>query len=268
MSDNIVRTSVVDEENNLIKKQVMNRYDDHLIRHQVRGIGGEPAPQPTYDTLNATANGTYYPGEGVDAFDEVVVEVPAVLPERELLFDLRVDNGVVKDVVGNTPLRQNGIQIIGNEFNGQSGSSYIRTDFVFNPCEKYEIRIKCGDYSAIEYGNLSDLAILLSFGANENSHIGIRAHKENGYWYFSNGSTGSNDVLFSEDFHYFSNTERVIKVEEQTSPYAHQVLKINDVISGSDMMYSHEFLQVFSAAYNWVAYQIPIEYIQIYKIND
>lgn len=267
MSDNIVRTSVVDEENNLIKKQVMNRYDDHLIRRQVLGIGGEPAPQPTYDTLNATANGTYYPGEGVDAFDEVVVEVPAVLPERELLFDLTAVGGV-SDKVKDLPLRTNKIMVSDGKFYGADGQAYLRSDFCFNPAEKYEIVIKCADYSQWQASELSDLAILISFGANTNSHIGIRAHKDTGYWYFSNGSQSSNDIQITDDFYYFSNTERTIKVEPQELPYLQQVLKLNNVNSGGDMMYSNGYLQVYSSAYNWVAYQIPIEYIKIYKIND
>lgn len=269
MSDNITRYQVEENDTNIVKYQVQdNTNNDKLIRHQVMGIGSAPAPTPVYDTLTATDNGTYYPGEGVDAFDEIIVDVPAVLPERELLFDLRVEEGVLKDIIGNTPLRTNAITISDGMFSGSSGSAYVRTDFAFNPCEKYEIKIKCGDYSNLDYGSLADLAILLSFGANANSHIGIRAHKENGNWYFSNGSTSSNDVLISDDFYFFSDTEQTIKVEAQDSPYLHQVLKLNNVNSGADMMYSNEFLQVYSAAYNWIASAIPIEYIQIYKINN
>ena len=40
--------------------------------------------QVTLETLNATANGDYYPGTGVDGFDEVHVAVPAqTLPSAQ-----------------------------------------------------------------------------------------------------------------------------------------------------------------------------------------
>ena len=39
------------------------------------GGGGGPAPEPVLETLNVTENGEYYPDEGVDGFDEVIVDV-------------------------------------------------------------------------------------------------------------------------------------------------------------------------------------------------
>lgn len=96
MDDKIVRTSVEENDSNIIKKQVMNKTDDSLIRHQVMGICGD-VPTPVYTTLSVTENGTYTPTPGEeDAFNEVVVNVaiPGVL----------VDNAkIVKEIPTPTP---------------------------------------------------------------------------------------------------------------------------------------------------------------------
>lgn len=84
MDDKIVRSQVMESDENIIKYQVQDKGDsnDKLIRHQVMGIGGK---EPVLVSLNVTANGTYTPEEGVDGFDEVVVNVPSVEPVLELL---------------------------------------------------------------------------------------------------------------------------------------------------------------------------------------
>lgn len=79
MSENIIRTPVEENEDNIIKKQVMNKTDDNIIRHQVLGI---EETTPTLVSLNVTENGEYTPEEGVDGFNIVNVEVadtPAVI---------------------------------------------------------------------------------------------------------------------------------------------------------------------------------------------
>lgn len=76
MNDNLIRTSVEENESNIIKKQVMNKTDDNIIRHQVMGIGETPV-EPVIESLSVTSNGTYTVEEGVDGFNPVVVNVPS-----------------------------------------------------------------------------------------------------------------------------------------------------------------------------------------------
>lgn len=71
--DNLIRTSVEENDKSIIKKQVMNRTDDNIIRHQVLGI---EEVTPNIESLNVTENGTYEVEEGVDGFNPVVVNVP------------------------------------------------------------------------------------------------------------------------------------------------------------------------------------------------
>ncbi len=74
----IIRYQVEENEEKTIKYQVMdNKNDDKIIRHQVMGIGGES--EAVLESLTVTENGTYTPGEGVDGYDEVNVNVTPVL---------------------------------------------------------------------------------------------------------------------------------------------------------------------------------------------
>lgn len=87
MSD-IIRTTVEENDANIIKHQVMNDTTDGIIRHQVRGLE-TPAPvPPVLVTLDVTENGTYTPEEGVDGFDEVNVNVE--LPGDDLICQIKV----------------------------------------------------------------------------------------------------------------------------------------------------------------------------------
>ena len=74
MSDNLIRTSVEENDKSIIKKQVMNKTNDGIIRHQVLGIGSEPTP-PVIVSLSATENGEYNVETGVDGFNPVLVNV-------------------------------------------------------------------------------------------------------------------------------------------------------------------------------------------------
>lgn len=212
MSDNIVRTSVVDEDNSLIKKQVMNKTDDHLIRHQVLGLGGEPTPQPTYDTLNATANGTYYPGEGVDAFDEVIVEVPSVIPEQELVshFDF-VNEPNYKDLARNYDigsLSHGNIDIVPSTGLVSSNSgSWCRTLFSINPAETYRIEIEFGEFTPDESITTGNKAII-NYGNNGNTDNVFGYDFSKGKFSFKTGSgTINTDTLPSN---YLSNKKLII----------------------------------------------------------
>lgn len=73
MTDKIVRTTVEENDKTIIKKQVMNRTDDMLIRHQVMGI--DDGPDITIESLTVTENGTYTAPEN-KAYSPVTVNVP------------------------------------------------------------------------------------------------------------------------------------------------------------------------------------------------
>lgn len=84
MSD-LIRSSVEINDEKIIKYQVQdNTNNDKLIRHQVMGIGGGSAP--VLESLNVTENGTYTPGEGVDGFNNVNVNVSGSIPDEWFLI--------------------------------------------------------------------------------------------------------------------------------------------------------------------------------------
>lgn len=73
----IIRSVVEENDSKLVKYQVRNKDEDtKIIRHQVMGISEPPTP-PVFETLNVTENGTFTPEGDIDAFDEVIVNVPA-----------------------------------------------------------------------------------------------------------------------------------------------------------------------------------------------
>lgn len=73
MSDNLIRTTVEENDKTIIKKQVMNKSDDKLIRHQVIGIGGS---EPVLESITITENGNTTPPTGIDGYNDITVLVP------------------------------------------------------------------------------------------------------------------------------------------------------------------------------------------------
>lgn len=76
MSDKIHRSAVSDQDNNPIRKyMVEERKDDKLRRHAVIGIGGGDTPA-VIEPLSITENGTYTAPSGVDGYNPVTVNIP------------------------------------------------------------------------------------------------------------------------------------------------------------------------------------------------
>lgn len=100
--DKIIRTSVEENNANIIKKQVMNKSDDNLIRHQVIGIGGEPIT-PTINSLSVTENGTYTVPEGVDGYNPVIVNVDTPTPTFYSPTYIKLQKYFNEPEIGHTP---------------------------------------------------------------------------------------------------------------------------------------------------------------------
>lgn len=84
MSDKIHRSSVSDQDNNPIRKyMVEERKDDKLRRHAVIGIGG--ASPIDLQSITITENGTTEAPEGV-AYNEVIVDVETPTPPTPTVY--------------------------------------------------------------------------------------------------------------------------------------------------------------------------------------
>lgn len=207
MSDNIVRTTVEENDANIIKSQVMNVLDDNLIRHQVRGLD-QPAPEPpVLVTLNATENRTYTPEEGVDGFDEVIVNVPASIPDEILVseFDFvynKTNNlSAYTDKINGEQSNQSyrSIELDSDgymQFNATNGYLWIPQGFGFNKCYRTDIEIIGKDSYVADDGNN---ILKLYF---DNNHTMLQWNATDGNWKMQDWS--GHDIRLNESFDFFN----------------------------------------------------------------
>lgn len=164
----IIRTTVEENDSNIIKHQVMNDTTDGIIRHQVRGLD-QPAPEPpVLETLNVTENGTYTPDEGVDGFD--VVNVDVEFPGDDA-YDLKsATPGAIVSITDGEPLPLNELKISVEPVQAGSGNpspTNVRPISGWSACEvtvkddlteteTYNIEFKDGDNPLTVYGATVD----------------------------------------------------------------------------------------------------------------
>lgn len=206
MSD-IVRTTVEENDADIVKSQVMNVLDDNLIRHQVRGLE-QPAPEPpVLETLNVTENGTYTPEEGVDGFDEVIVEVPASLPDEELISEFDFLYNKTNNLSAYTD-KINGEQSTQSErsieldddgymqFNNTNGYLWIPQGFGYNKDYKIDIEI----IGKSEYVDGDGNNILKLYF--DNNHTILQWNASDSNWKMQDWS--GHDTRLNESFDFFN----------------------------------------------------------------
>lgn len=146
MTDKIVRTTVEENDKTIIKKQVMNRTDDMLIRHQVMGI--DDGPDITIESLTVTENGTY-PAPENTAYTPVIVNVSA--PTQRVVCEYDFTTGSIDDVnrtnvkIVQTHTPQSITSGSGLLFDHNYSGAY--PNYSFLPMKDYIIEISIGSWT-------------------------------------------------------------------------------------------------------------------------
>lgn len=266
MSDNIVRTPIEQNEDNIIKKQVMNKTDDNIIRHQVLGI---EEITPTLETLNVTENGQYTPEEGVDGFNVVNVNVsdtPAVIESLSITANgtytapsgvdgyspitVDVQSEPETVILSNSDYSQQqndlitGIKEYGgnNTYNSTDGfvdmiyndnRGQYRHNWICNQTEKYnfEYEVELGD---VVRGERTSNNYLFSFYENQNTTSGAECEL---FWDYQN------EVW---KIHHSSGTSIVTEIPTQSDIFANSITKLfidNDYVSGTSTKNGFIYIQ-------------------------
>jgi hypothetical protein len=232
MSDKIVRTTVEENDKTIIKKQVMNRTDDMLIRHQVMGI--DDGPDITIESLSVTENGTYTAPENT-AYTPVVVDVAAPEPPTSNVvveYDYtEAEYDKARSVLVGEDKEKYNIYAINNfvyENNGMTAKVYWTPSYTFEQLNDYEIEITFGSFAncSTTSNKVSICGIMnkspygisgtVSGGQATVSHCELYYNYSQDKWYVASLITGvsSNiEITGSTGLNYFENRTIKIKIE-------------------------------------------------------
>lgn len=232
MSDKIVRTTVEENDKTIIKKQVMNRTDDKLIRHQVMGI--DDGPDITIESLTVTENGTYTAPENT-AYTPVVVEVPAPEPptsEVVVEYDYtEAEYDKARSVITGEDKEKYSIYAINNfvyENNGMTAKVYWTPSYTFEQLNDYECEITFGSFANCSTTNNKvcicgimnkspyGISTTVSGGQATVSHCELYYNYSEDKWYVASLITGvssNTEITGSTGLNYFENRAIKIKIE-------------------------------------------------------